>query len=192
MVSNSKKYKDILVTAKKLFWKHGFKRVSVEEICLNANVSKMTFYKYFPNKTELAKTIYDNVIIEGQKQFRQILTDDTPTSEKIRKFIQMKAEGTNDISMEFLQDFYVDPESELKAYVEEKTRQTWDVLIIDFKEAQKNGVFRSDFKPEFLIKVQFKLMEMLEDESMISMYDTQQELILEFANLMMFGIVPHE
>jgi AcrR family transcriptional regulator len=152
----------------------------------------MTFYKYFPNKTELAKTIYDNVIIEGQKQFRQILTDDTPTSEKIRKFIQMKAEGTNDISMEFLQDFYVDPESELKAYVEEKTRQTWDVLIIDFKEAQKNGVFRSDFKPEFLIKVQFKLMEMLEDESMISMYDTQQELILEFANLMMFGIVPHE
>jgi AcrR family transcriptional regulator len=35
----------IASTAEKLFMKFGIRRVSVEEICREASVSKMTFYK---------------------------------------------------------------------------------------------------------------------------------------------------
>ncbi|MFA5418934.1 MAG: TetR/AcrR family transcriptional regulator [Bacteroidales bacterium] len=151
------KYDSICVTAKELFWKHGFKRVSVDEICKKSNVSKMTFYKYFPNKLELAKTIFSNVVEDGINRFREIMKEECTPAEKIKKLLLMKVESTNDISPEFMQDFYVGREPELKGFVEEKTHQAWDILIHDYKKAQQEGIFRKDFDPRLLIKVQYKL-----------------------------------
>jgi AcrR family transcriptional regulator len=192
MVDSNKKLEDIRRTAKDLFWKYGFKRVSIEEICQKANVSKMTYYKHFPNKIELAKAVFNNVVEEGEQKLKQILKEDSPATVKMQKIFQIKVDGSNDISEEFLQDFYMGTEPELKTYVEERIRKTWDVLTDDIKEAQKNGVFRKSFKPELMIKVQNKLLEMLKDESVINMYNSQQELILEFSNLMLYGISPHD
>jgi AcrR family transcriptional regulator len=58
---------------RKLFWKYGFRRVSVDEICREAGVSKMTFYRAFEDKQDLAKTIFRKVAEEGVKQFIEIL-----------------------------------------------------------------------------------------------------------------------
>jgi AcrR family transcriptional regulator len=192
MVKSNKKYNDILTTAKDLFWKHGFRRVSTEEICKKSGVSKMTFYKFFPNKIELAKTVFDSVVAEGEQKFKQILKEELPTSEKIKKIILLKVEGTNNISSEFMQDFYLGTEPELKTYVEGRTRKAWDILIDHIKGAQETGIFRKNFKPELLIKVQFKLSELLEDKSVVNMYNSQQELILEFTNLLVYGISQRE
>jgi AcrR family transcriptional regulator len=59
MQSASKKYESILITGHDLFWKFGFKRVTIDEICKKAEVSKMTFYKYFTDKIDLAKKVFD-------------------------------------------------------------------------------------------------------------------------------------
>lgn len=190
MARTGKKYRDILTTAKDLFWKHGFKRVSVEEICQKANVSKMTYYKYFPNKTALAKTVFNRVVEDGEKQFRKIMKEDTAAAEKLEKIILLKMEGTNSISPEFLQDFYTGSEPELKAFVEERTKKSWDLLINDFRRAQEEGIFRRDFKPEFMVKLQNMFLSLLEDQSLIAMFETRQELIMEFVNLMIYGIAP--
>jgi len=42
---------EILEAAKELFFKHGFKRISIEDICNKADVSRRTFYVYYENKT---------------------------------------------------------------------------------------------------------------------------------------------
>jgi AcrR family transcriptional regulator len=192
MVKSSKKYADLLKTAKNLFWKHGFKRVSVEEICQKAGVSKMTYYKYFPNKIELAKAIFNDVVEKGEKQFREIMKCDANPAEKIKKIMLMKLESTNEISPEFMQDFYAGREPELKKYVEKRTHEAWEILKADYKKAQKSGVFRKDFNIEFLIKIQFKLMDLFEDESVTSLFKSRQEMIMEFANLLVYGILPKE
>lgn len=189
---NSQKYQDILNTSRELFWKHGFRRVSVEEICKKANVSKMTFYRFFPNKTELAKTVYTNVIEEGKIKFRSIMQEEIPVREKIKKMILLKTEGTNNISREFLEDFYYDQDSDLKKFVDEKTKETWKGLMDDWKQGQEKGFFRKDFKPEFLMKVLFRLAEMLEDREIAGLYETPQEFILEFTNFVVYGIAPHD
>ncbi|NOZ62096.1 MAG: TetR/AcrR family transcriptional regulator, partial [Calditrichaeota bacterium] len=55
-------------TAQDLFFRYGIRRVTVEEICRTAGVSKMTFYKYFKNKIDLVKKlmekIYDQALAE--------------------------------------------------------------------------------------------------------------------------------
>lgn len=193
MNKKSRKYLAILESARELFWKHGVKRVSVEEICHKALVSKMTFYRYFDNKTELAKAVYDQVVDEGIAKFKQIMSDkETTPVEKMQQILQMKMEGTNDLSSEFLQDFYSKPEDGLPAYVEEKTRQVWKEVIKDFKIAQYKGWFRKDFKPEAFFVVSAKLSELLSDPTMLQMYATPQELVIELAKLFTFGIIPRE
>ena len=188
----NKKQKDILSTARELFWKYGFRRVSIEEICKKAGVSKMTFYKFFPNKIELAKTIFYRVAHEGAISFKKIMQAEVPTSEKIKGIILMKTEGTNNISKEFMEDFYLGTEPELKAFVEETTRKIWVEIMNDFKEAQQKGIFRKDFKPELIFQISSKFIEMLNDENIAQLYDTPQEMILEFANLITYGISPHQ
>lgn len=179
-------------TSRELFWKHGFRRVTVEEICEKASVSKMTFYRYFTNKIELAKTVFNNVVDKGVIDFRKIMQEDIAVSEKLKKIILLKEEGTTNVSKEFMADFYSGSEPELKNYVEEKTRLIWKELRTDFKEAQEKGIFRRDFKPEFFVHVVFKLTDLLNDEALLELYDTPQELILEFTKIMTYGILPHE
>ena len=58
----------ILKIAKKLFWKFGFKRVTIEEVCKEAAVSKMTFYKHFPNKMAVVKTLLQEVFQDARKK----------------------------------------------------------------------------------------------------------------------------
>ncbi len=184
------KYGALVKTARELFWKHGFKRVSVQEICTRSGVSKMTFYKFFPNKTELAKQVFTNEIDDGIVKFNRLIDEDIPVQEKIEKMILLKAESTENISREFMQDFYLGSEPELKAFVEEKTQEAWNGLLATWKKAQRVGIFRDDLKPEFLVQVSFGLVELMKDERLMNLFSSPQELIFEFTRFIAYGITP--
>lgn len=188
----SKKRTSLLAVSRELFWKHGFRRISVNEICEKSGVSKMTFYKYFPNKTELAKAVFENEVQEGIIKFRALMKEDIPASEKIRKMILLKAESTNTISREFLEDFYMGTEPELKEFVEQLTGESWRNLREEWIQAQEKGIFRKDFNPDFLIKVSFGMIELMKDEKLAKLYTTPQELILEFSRFIAYGISPRD
>lgn len=192
MEFSSKKHKDIVSTAKELFWKYGFKRVTIEEVCATAKVSKMTFYKFYANKLELAKAVFDMVVDDGVERFKLLMGSDASVSEKMRGMIQMKLEGANDISREFLADFYANPELGLSTYIEEKTRVAWTDVITVFREGQQKGWFRSDFKPELLLVLAQKAAELVADSKVVALYDKPQDLVLEFTNLITYGIVNHD
>lgn len=192
MEFSSKKHKDIVSTAKELFWKYGFKRVTIEEVCATAKVSKMTFYKFYPNKLELAKAVFDMVVDDGVERFKLLMGSDAPVSEKMRGMIQMKLEGANDISREFLADFYANPELGLSTYIEEKTRVVWADVITVFREGQQKGWFRSDFKPELLLILAQKAAELVTDSKVVALYNKPQDLVLELTSLMTYGIVNHD
>ncbi len=182
----------ILAAAKELFWKHGFKRVSIEEICAKAVISKMTFYRFYSNKTELAKAVFDGAVKEGNDNFKQILNSSVSPDEKIKKIILLKFEGTNNISQEFLMDFYSSKEPELNNYVIQKTEEVWQNVIQDFRLAQQQGIFRNDFKPEIILYMAQRVIEILNDPKVLKLYDNPQDIIMEVANLFMYGIAPHK
>lgn len=175
-----------------LFWKFGFRRVSVEEICKKAGISKMTFYRYFDNKTELAKRVLKKVVDEGSVKFRKILTDDDTISGKMQRIIRLKMEGTNDISREFVEDVYNDTGSEIQQFMMKLTADTWMGVIEEFRDAQKRGIFRQDFKPEILLAMSRGITEMVANPQLNALYSSTQEMIVEIVNLMTYGIAPRE
>jgi AcrR family transcriptional regulator len=180
-------------TARELFWKRGFRKVSVEEICHKALVSKMTFYRYFPDKTELAKAVYDVEVERGMANFKKIMSNEsTSPMQKMHELLLLKMEDTNGISAAFLKDFYNNPKFGLLAYAEEKTRQVWDEIVNDIKVAQQKGWFRKDFKPEAFLIMTTKLSEVITDDNLLKLFSTPQEMIMEISKFFTFGIMPFE
>lgn len=192
MPASGRKVQALKETARQLFWKHGLKRVPVEEICEKSGVSKMTFYRHFSNKTHLAKEVYDEVIERSLQKFKEIMSDEnTTTEEKMEAMLSLKLESTNEMSREFLQDFYGSPELGLVDFINHRTHEIWHEMLKDFKKAQDKGWFRKDFKPEAFFIVSQKITELINDERLLALYDTPQDLVMELSRLFTYGIMPH-
>lgn len=191
--SSNQKRKKILSEGKALFWKYGFKRVTVEEICSAAKVSKMTYYKFFANKMELIKTILDDIYKESIGHYREIMDSDQPFSEKITQQIQMKMDGTTGMSQEFMDDLVLHAEPEIMAYYARMTQETLVMVHNDYIEAQKKGEIRKDLKPEFITYFLNHIFEMLSDKKLIAMYESPNALAMELIKFFFYGILdPNE
>lgn len=185
---SSKKKKDILVTGKALFLKHGFKRVTIEEICAEAKVSKMTFYKHFSNKMELVKAIVMKMGEEALDRYKKIMNRDIPYTEKIELQIQMKMEDTAEMSSEFMDDLLVHGEPEIMQFMSEQRKYFLEIVHADYVKAQNRGEIRKDVKPEFIIYFLNHLNDMLQDEILVNMYKDPNELSMELIRFFFYGV----
>jgi AcrR family transcriptional regulator len=186
----NKKYSAILESSRKLFWKYGFRRVTIEEICREAKTSKMTFYRFFPNKLEVARAVYDVVLENGLVQFRKIIEADTAPSEKIKEMLKLKMEGATDISNEFLSDFYNNPELGLQPYIEERTSALWVEIIGMFRNGQKEGWIRKDMNISFMFLFMQHCTGILTNKDFMKLFDSPQDLVMELASMIVYGITP--
>ena len=150
----------------------------------------MTFYRFFPNKIELAKAVFEREVDFGVQRFRQILNDQLSPAEKIRNIVRLKLDGTHDISRDFLNDFYGNKETGLRQYVEQKSGAAWHEMLKDFKAAQRRGLFREDLNPAFLLLLSQKISEMVTDEKVLQLYKSPQDLLAELTNFVAYGISP--
>lgn len=66
------KQEQIIEAARKLFYKYGFKRVSVDEIAREAKVTKRTLYMYFKSKEEILKYFINEEIQKMECMVRDI------------------------------------------------------------------------------------------------------------------------
>ncbi len=177
-----------MATGKALFLKHGFKRVTIEEVCAEAGVSKMTFYKHFSNKMDLVKAIVIKMGEEALDRYKKIMHRNIPFAEKIELQIQMKMEGTAEMSSEFMDDLLVHAEPEIMQFMGEQRKYFLGIVHADYVEAQKKGEIRKDVKPEFIIYFLNHLNDMLKDEVLVNMYKDPNELAMELIRFFFYGV----
>ena len=186
----SKKRDQILKVGKELFYKYGIKRVSVEEICKEANVSKMTFYKFFSNKIDLVIKMYETLTNESLKVYREIMESDLTFVEKIEKTLVLKRKSTHELSQEFYNDLIKSDIPEIQEMIKNAINKNLKLIINDFIVAQKKGEVRKDIKPEFIMFYMNHMMEMAQDPRLQNMYATPEELIMEVNKFFFYGLLP--
>jgi AcrR family transcriptional regulator len=186
----SKKLNQILKIGKELFYKYGIKRVSIEEICKEASVSKMTFYKFFDNKIDLVRRIYELETVRAMKIYRTIMDSDLPFVEKVKKSIDLKREQTENLSEEFYNDILKSDNPELKEMFNNALHKNMKIILNDYIKAQKEGEIRKDIKPEFIMFFMNHMMEMAQDPRLASLYSTPNEMIMELNNFFFYGVLP--
>ena len=180
IIRRSVKREQILRAAEILFFRHGAKRVTVEEICRESGVSKMTFYKYFPNKIELVRAIRDEWMDEGFKRFDEINALDLSFPEKINLMTQWKVELASRINAKFIRELV----STEDAVAEFKHRYLGNII-----HAQKKGEIRSDIDPEFLWLVMEKLGELFMEGSWKRVFSEFSQYQKQIRTLLFYGLL---
>ena len=182
------KIEDILESAQQLFWKFGIKKVSIEEICKSAKVSKMTFYRSFSNKNQLAAQVLTDLLEKGYADYRAIMNQDIAFSEKIRLTILLKHESSNQISEEFLKDIYQNEDTDLMNIIKGYKEKSLNDVKNDFTQAQQKGWIRDDLSIDFLLYMMNHLGEKLFDENLKAMFPNVHDLIMELTTFFFYGV----
>ena len=61
----------------------------------------------------------------------------------------------------------------------------------DLKAAQKKGWIRKDIKPEFILYVLDDMYLKMTDERLLSLYKSQEDMVMELTNFFFYGIMPN-
>ena len=174
----SQKRVQLIQTGEVLFVKHGMRRITVEEICSQAGVSKPTFYKYFENKADLARRIVELWIDQVLQRVDEIEEAEIPFPVKMEQILALKQDIAARSGPEFLVDL-IDLQIDLSHALQRVMR----FLV----EGQQRGDIRADIPPGFLLAA-FDLLNRMHHDSVIrDLYPDTETLAGDVFKLFYYG-----
>jgi AcrR family transcriptional regulator len=192
IANKTKSYYTICSKASDLFHKHGIRKVSIEELCDQAGVSKMTFYRIFKNKEELVHHIIVEDFNKNLEKQQELLESDLPLSEKIKGSMNLKKETSKQYSKEFIFDLLNSKDQQIV----EKMQDFGDKGRLMFRsfleQNQKEGNIRKSLNLDFLMLYLAQLQTNIPNETALSMFDSVEAYSEEFTSLVFYGIFSEE
>ena len=174
----SNKQYQLIQTGEILFDKHGMRRVTVEEICRQAGVSKPTFYKYYENKAALARKIVEQWIEEALEQITMIEDSEAPFPDKMKQILAVKQAISARPGSEFLEDL-IPLNIDLGHALQRVMRF--------IEKGQRQGDIRAEIRPEFLM-VAFNLLNSMQHDPLIrDLYKDAESLARDVFKLFYYG-----
>lgn len=178
--------------AKELFWKHGFKKVTIDEICKKANVSRKTFYTFYENKTALVIALMRKLTDEAFEESRKIMESECTFAEKLEKSLQVKLQRNKEMSMEFVADFYNPDATDVLACFQEIMEKSMTMLVEFLKKAQQSGEMNPDLNLNYVLWLLQKQVEFCSSPELMHMFPDVDTLTKQLTQTLIFGIMPVE
>jgi len=179
-----KKHQQLITTATELFYSYGVRRVTISEICRKASVSNMTFYKYFSNKWDIAKTVLDIMLDEATRLSQSMLEKNISFTQKVEKMFMTAAAQSHTYSSDFRDDL-MNEDSPLRSYCLERKKKFVELHIDFLKKAQKDGYIHSDIKIPFLLFIWNRYCDFLDHTEFVQIMpdieDRSHELAVLFS-----------
>lgn len=185
------KKEKIEYTAKELFWKHGFKKVSIDEICKKAHVSRKTYYTYYSNKNAIVLAILEALSNEMLGKYEVLMHDESKSfSQKIKEMMHLKSETNKHFSMEFVADLYGSDMPEVMDYFKSMSAKSLQITRAFFEKAQQKGEMNPNLDINFVMWYMQKQSELVNSPDLKSMFPDVKELTVQFSELLIYGIMP--
>jgi len=176
--------------ALELFWKHGFKKVSIDEICKKSTVSRKTFYTFYGNKNALIMYLYTKMVNEAYVKYEEINKSDLAFSEKLEKLLNQKLESTKNLSMEFIADLYNPDAGELITFFNGIINQSMKFMRDFLSDAQKKGDINSDLSLDYIMFMMQKAIDLCGTQELMSMFPDANSLTRQVTQSIIYGIMP--
>lgn len=185
----SKSKVKILNGAQQLFWKFGIRKVTVEEICDVAQVSKMTFYRNFPNKKSVVEDVLTNFLNEGMHTYESIMSSESSFGDKIEQVFEMKKKNARNMSEAFVHDLTHINDTALMGLFVNFQKESTERFINDLKTAQEEGWIRKTIKIEFINYMINVIQDEVKKDAFLHLFDSIEEANEQIKNFLFFGII---
>jgi len=184
------KKEKIEFTAKELFWKYGFKKVTVDEICKKSHVSRKTFYTYFKNKIDLVLYVLQQITEKAMEESYLILNGEGTFVEKLKITMTMKSELSKSLSKEFIADFFDVESKEIMDYYAKIMEEYMTFLSDFFRKAQETGEMNPDLNLNYVIWYLNKQKELMSSPELIAMFPDAETMTKQLTQSIIYGIMP--
>ena len=182
------KREKLIRTGEDLFYRHGLRRVTVEEICREAGASKMTFYKHFANKLELFKHIWTGWSDSIYGKLDMMKAEGAPFMEMMKAIVDYKMDLLGKMNPALLDDV-LHSGPEMVEFIQELRARTMERFFEFVSDAREKGDMR-DVRSEFLLVALDHLGKMAENEDLRRLYPSDMEFFRELNDFFFFGIMP--
>jgi AcrR family transcriptional regulator len=186
--AESKKKALLVETALSLFMRYGMKRVSIGEVCEQADVSKFTFYKYFTDKVELARAVITLLSDRVGARIDEIVAMSVPLADKVALLVEQRVRMSREWSPELIHDIY-HAEPELAELAQRGAQENRDRYVAFVRSAQATGEMRPDVHPDVLLAILDKLYELGKDDALVQRAGGYERLTRSINNVVYYGLL---
>lgn len=177
------KKQKVIQSALALFRQKGIKNTSMDEIALNAEVSKLSIYKYFGNKENLITIILSDSLDDICSQLSIISKKKAPFEQKITLYLGLRKKimekGLNVIMAEARNTY-----SSISAALDEKYKKTVAFFYELVKEGRQSGHIKKDVPDEMLkLFMDILINYYRENPDFLKRLNSDREFYLDFLKL---------
>ena len=185
----SEKKEALLLAAEELFRANGYNKVTIDEICEKAQASKMTFYRQFRDKTDIALFLVKKNNLEAKELLVGIFAKAIPFPEKFAVLTELNEQFHNKMGLLFLEDLISSKDPEIIKGLQSISK-TMEKLNFQFIEMGKSeGFLNPDFKVEFIIYLIEKTRLLFKDPELNTIYPDFSEKVNSIREFFYHGIM---
>ncbi len=174
-----------------LFWKYGFQKVSITEICQKAGLSRKTFYAYYKDKTTLIIHLLEDWNETLIQSYRSIIESEQPFAARMQELLALKYEMSRNFSMEFVADFFNPQASGILEQFSKMTANSLETTRNFFIKAQEKGEMNPNLQLDFVMWLLQKQLELFRSDDILHLFPNAESLARQFSESLIYGIMPH-
>ena len=176
------------LAAQELFREYGLNKVSVEEICDRAGVSKMTFYRQYRNKIDLLGSIFATMHERVRIQADSILSAKEPFEKKFNAIMRLNEQFHQELGNKLLNDLAASVDPEFKTMAEDLAQRQRDLNLRFIAIGKADGFLRSDFSDEFMLFLAEKRNEIFTDKRFATFYPNLADGVKAIRDYFYYGV----
>jgi AcrR family transcriptional regulator len=189
--TEAKKKQIIQATLQLLKAKGDEKNITMEEIAKQANVAKTTIFKYFGNKDNLIREVYQSFFEEMIESAKAILAKNKPFEETLIELSQNKIKYFHDMGYTIyvgMMKYITEKEDDGLSLMAKKLSIENQIILLDlFHRGKKEGKVDLKYSDEFLM-LYFRTI--VEGMSNPQIYEKIAPYTEEWTDMLMKGLAP--
>ena len=184
----------ILHCAGEEFFRHGFSRVTVDEIAAKLGMSKKTVYKHFSSKDDLLREVTRFTINEMATRCADILHDERIAFvDKLRNMMTSVGVNYSKLARPLIEDLQKHAPhiwKEIADFRTERINKDFDALL---QEGMEQGIFRQDIDRQLILLIYSNAVQtIINPEMLMNLPYTATQVFETIMKVMFEGILTEE
>jgi len=182
--------RQVIAIARRQFFLHGFRRVSMDDLAAELRMSKKTLYACFSSKSSLVEAVLKDKFNEVEQDLSRVASEaSSDIEEAIHRFLQRVQRHTAEIHPSFVRDLGRETPHLFRIVEHRRRRLIRRHVAALFNKGRKAGLIRKDIPVHLIIEILLGAVEAIMIPSKVTElgltlekgYSTIIRLILEGA-----------